>query len=90
MSIRIRKWTNRYGKIKQAIVVNWTDAKTKKRRLKTFEHMRHAKQFHAIVNGHRPTLAETLHSIRINFARGKRRIMLTRDQAHSIVKAFPK
>jgi hypothetical protein len=92
VSIRTRTWINSGGKTNTALVVAWTDEK-KKRRLKTFERMRHAKAFHAMVNHSAPTrrlqFVAALETIRAGLARGKK-IILTREQAEAIVKTFPR
>jgi hypothetical protein len=86
LSIRWRRWTNGDGATKSAIVVCWTDAEMR-RRLKTFDHLRDAKEYHAIVHRRRPRIAAILDAIEVKLIHG-RTITLTRAEAATIAAAF--
>lgn len=95
MSIRTRTWTNVDGSTGSAFVVNWTPDQddrlaggSTRRRLKTFQHMREAKAFHALIDGKRPTLARALRRLEDEINRGEKFVTIKRVDAETIVKAF--
>jgi hypothetical protein len=59
-----------------------------KRRLKTFDHLRDAKEFHAIVHRRRTQIAAVLDEIKDDLRNGNKTITLTRNQAEMIVNIF--